>query len=148
MIYLSDHFTLEEATFSEVASRKNIDNMPDQDVFENMKHAAQGMEMVRKILGSPISVSSWYRGPKLNRAVGGATKSAHMFGFAVDFRCNEFGDPFEVAKRLSEYKEYLKYDQLIHEYGRWVHISFDPKQRMQDLSIFIAGNYLMGIVKS
>lgn len=143
---LSPHFTLEEAIASQTATRKGIDNTPPPDILENMIVTAKWMEEVRKILGSYIEVTSWYRSPKLNKAIGGATKSAHMSGYAVDFKCHGFGSPLKVCNRLVEFREHLRYDQLIHEYGVWVHISFDPKERMQELSIFQGTGYLPGIV--
>jgi hypothetical protein len=144
---LSAHFSLEEAIASQTAARKpGIDNYPPDDILQNMIHTAEKMEQVRQILGSYIEVSSWYRCPKLNKAVGGATKSAHMSGYAVDFNCRGFGNPFNVCRRLVEFREFLRYDQLIHEYGNWVHISFDPKERMEELSIFSGTGYLRGIL--
>jgi putative chitinase len=68
----------------------------------------------------------------VNEAVGGAATSAHVFGYAVDFNCHRFGTPLEVAKRL---EKVLNYDQLIHEFNSWVHISFDPKTRNQELTV-------------
>lgn len=135
MIKLSEHFTLEEATFSETAARLGIDNQPNERQLENMRKAAASMEEVRRILGGlPIDVSSWLRLPEVNIAVGGSGKSAHMDGWGIDFKCSSFGSPLAVAKAIS--LSGFKYDQLIHEFGRWVHISFEPALRRQDLTIF------------
>lgn len=143
---LSPNFSLEEAVASQTASRKGIDNYPPDDILEKMIHTAKKMEQVRQILGSYIEVSSWYRSPALNKAVGGASKSAHMSGYAVDFNCRSFGSPFNVCRRLVERRDFLRYDQLIHEYGSWVHISFAPTERMEELSIFKGTGYLRGII--
>lgn len=142
---LSEHFTLEEATYSETAKKLGINNQPSTLQLENMKHSAAGMEQVRALLGKPIAVSSWLRLPAVNVAVGGSEKSAHMDGFAIDFTCPGVGVPLEVARKIAASD--IKYDQMIHEYGRWVHISFDPALRKQQLTIFKPeGKYKPGLL--
>lgn len=142
---LSENFTLEEATFSDTAVRLGIDNQPSPEQLENMKVAAQGMEAIRKVLGKPIRVNSWLRLPELNKAIGGALKSSHMDGWAIDFTCPAFGDPYAVAKALKDSE--IQFDQVIHEYGRWVHASFAPEMRNQFLTIFKPQNkYVSGIL--
>ena len=142
---LSENFNLDEATFSETAARLGIDNNPSYDQLENMKKAAEGMEAVRKLLGKPIKVSSWLRLPAVNQAIGGAAKSSHMDGWAIDFTCPGYGNPYEVAKALKDSD--IQVDQCIYEYGRWVHISFAPEMRNQFLTIFKPDNkYKSGIL--
>lgn len=142
---LSENFTLEEATFSDTAVRLGINNQPSPEQLENMKVAAQGMEAIRKVLGKPIRVNSWLRLPELNKAIGGALKSSHMDGWAIDFTCPAFGDPYAVAKALKDSE--IQFDQVIHEYGRWVHVSFAPEMRNQFLTIFKPQNkYVSGIL--
>lgn len=135
---LSDHFTLSELTVSANAARLGLSNDPPAEILERLKIVAAHMEMVRTALGGkPIRVTSCYRSPAVNRAAGGAKASAHMEGWAVDFQCPTFGTPIEVAVRLA--KSGLTYDQLIHEHGAWVHISFDPRSRGQKLTIDALG---------
>jgi zinc D-Ala-D-Ala carboxypeptidase len=142
---LSENFTLEEATFSETATRLGISNQPSPEQLENMKKAAEGMEAIRKLLGKPIRVSSWLRLPAVNKAIGGAAKSSHMDGWAIDFTCSGYGTPFEVAKALKDSD--IQVDQVIHEFGRWVHVSFAPEMRGQFLTIFKPQNkYLVGVL--
>jgi len=142
---LSEHFTLEEATHSDTAIRQGIDNTPSTVQLENMKVAAVGMEKVRALLGSGITVNSWLRLPAVNIAVGGSGKSSHMDGWAIDFSCPAFGNPLAVAKAIEE--SGIKYDQMIHEFGRWVHISFAPEMRQQKLTIYRPENkYKPGIL--
>lgn len=134
---LSPNFTLAEFTASQTAARRGIDNTPPAATLAVLKASAEGMERVRHILGDRvISVSSVYRCPDLNRAVGGAPTSAHVTGHAVDFNCFGFGTPLEVCRAL---EGRLDYDQLIHEFGRWVHIGFGPRLRRQVLTISSAG---------
>lgn len=145
---LTKHFTLESLIFSQTAGRVGIDNTPPEDVIEHLKFAAMHMETIRYLLGDkPIIVSSGYRSPELNRAIGGATNSAHQFGYAIDFTCPEFGTPFAIAQFLEG--KPINYDQLIYEFRDWVHISFDPRNRKQSLTIFSgAQGYLPGIVEA
>lgn len=130
---LSPHFTLEEFTFSETAVRKNIANIPTPEIIENLRIVARNLEIIRQNLGHPIIISSGYRSPAVNRLIGGSVNSAHCLGWAVDFTCPGFGTPYTVAQRISGMG--LVFDQLIHEYGRWVHISFDPQARKKRLTI-------------
>ena len=142
---LSNNFTLEEATFSETAVRMNINNQPSVEQLENMKIAAEGMEKIRALLGKPIRVNSWLRLPEVNVAVGGSKISSHMDGWAIDFTCAGFGDPYTVAKALKNSD--IQVDQCIHEFGRWVHVSFAPQMRGQFLTIFKPDNkYKLGIL--
>lgn len=117
---ISEHFTLEEFSFSEVAARLGLDNTPTAIVITNLGLVAAVMESVRTTLGNrPIAVHSGYRAPEVNEAVGGVVTSAHCFGRACDFACPAFGTPAEVA--LAILKSDIEYDQLILEYG-WVHV--------------------------
>ena len=142
---LSTNFTLAEATYSETAIRLGINNQPNEQQLENMKISAQGMEAVRKILGKPIRINSWLRLPEVNVAVGGSKVSSHMDGWAVDFTCAGFGDPYAVCKAIEA--SGIKFDQMIHEFGRWTHISFAPQMRQQALTIFKPQNkYVAGIL--
>lgn len=117
---ISEHFTLEELSFSEVAVRLGLNNTPNQIVITNLGQVAAVMERVRTLLGNkPIVVHSGYRSVEVNRAVGGVATSAHCCGLACDFVCPAFGTPVEVA--LAVLKSDIGYDQLILEYA-WVHL--------------------------
>jgi zinc D-Ala-D-Ala carboxypeptidase len=145
---LSEHFTLEEFVVSQTAARKGIDNTPSADIVRNLRRLAAILEDVRSLLGGVfIMISSGYRSPALNAAVGGSKKSAHMIGLAVDFTAPSFGTVIQVARKISGSD--ISYDQLIHEYGSWVHIGLANKgvePRKQNLSIFKGTGYLKGIV--
>ena len=144
---LSDHFSLEEATHSDTATRLGISNQPNTQQLENMKVAAIGMEKIRELLASPINVNSWIRLPEVNVAVGGSKVSSHMDGWAIDFTCRGFGTPLEVCKAIE--KSNIKFDQMIYEFGDkgWTHISFAPEMRQQKLTIFRPQNkYAIGIL--
>jgi zinc D-Ala-D-Ala carboxypeptidase len=127
MTSLSAHFTLEEATLSQTASRLGIDNDPTLDVVLNMKQAALGMELVRQLLGQPIHINSWFRCPELNKAVGSKPTSDHITGFAVDFTCPTFGTPEAIVREIL--KSNIDFKQVIYEFDSWVHIAFNGMQR-------------------
>jgi zinc D-Ala-D-Ala carboxypeptidase len=145
---LSEHFTLEEFVISQIAVRKEIDNTPSADIVRNLRRLAAILENIRSFLGGVfILISSGYRSPPLNTAVGGSAKSAHMLGLAADFTAPSFGTVIQVARKISGSD--ISYDQLIHEYGSWVHIGLannGVEPRKQNLSIFKGTGYLKGIV--
>ena len=144
MTQLSAHFTLEEMIASQEAARRGLDNTPSADVLEHLGEMCAKLEEVRALLGRPIMISSGYRSPQLNAAIGGATNSAHMLGYAVDLICPGFGPPLAVCREIE--KAGLSYDQLIHEFGAWTHLSFDPQSRRESLRIFKDGRgYQIGL---
>jgi zinc D-Ala-D-Ala carboxypeptidase len=128
MTNLTDHFTLGEFIVSSTAEKLGNDNMPTPEHLENLKRTAAGMEEVRSILGDcAIVITSGYRNPVVNRAVGGVANSAHALGCAADFRAAGFS-ALGAAKKLAEAHAAgrIKFDQLILETSRKiVHISFD-----------------------
>lgn len=148
-IRLTEHFTLEELIASQTAARRGIDNTPSPAIIENLRATAAVMERVRKLVGDkPIRVSSGYRCPELNAAVGGSKNSAHMQGLAVDFTCAGYGTVFEVATAIASSN--IEFDQLIYEFGTWVHLGLrvGPGRRICN-SIFADGAGLRaGLMKS
>lgn len=145
---LSTHFTLEELITSQWAVRNGVDNTPGPQELANLKRLAQALEVVRYTLGAPVVVTSGYRNQIVNRAVGGVSSSFHTLGLAADFICPGFGPPLAVAKKLMGV-EALLFDQLIHEYGHWVHIGLAAEAqtpRLQVLTIFTPGKYLAGLL--
>lgn len=133
---LSPHFSLEELTASDTAARKGIDNTPTLEARAALVRTALGLETLRALLGAPLLVSSGYRSPALNKLVGGQPNSQHMRGEAADFTAPQFGPPEAIVKRLDDYRVF---DQLILEFGRWVHVSFTDKPRRQVLVIDAKG---------
>jgi zinc D-Ala-D-Ala carboxypeptidase len=133
VMYLPTHFTLEEFTVSETAARRGVDNTPPPDIVARLRGTAQGLEVVRLRLGAPIIIMSGYRCGALNAEIGGAANSQHMVGEAADFICPRFGHPRSIADALAD--SGIEYDQLILEFGRWVHISFADRPRRHALVI-------------
>ena len=137
---LTAHFALEELSCTQ---HRAIDNRPPPDVVTTLRATAERMEGVRRLLGDRvISVSSGYRCPALNKAVGGARNSAHLTGHAVDFNCYGFGSPKAVCRAIAESD--LAFDQMIEE-GTWVHIAFATPGRRQILTKGPGGGYELGL---
>lgn len=123
---LTEHFTLEELTFSQDAVRHGIDNAPPADVIDNLRLLAGALEDVRMLLAAPVIVTSGYRCEQLNALVRGSATSAHVEGLAADIIAPRFGTPAAIAQALQASP--LVFDQLILEFGRWVHLGVHPVQ--------------------
>lgn len=126
---LSEHFTLEEMTRSNTAARKGLDNTAPAWAVHRLIRTAARMELVRAACGDRrITVFSGYRSDVVNKAVGGSRTSSHRDGDAVDFEVHGL----TVAETVAILKDSdIDFDQLIDEFGQWVHIGFGPKNRQQ-----------------
>lgn len=134
---LTPNFSLEELTRSTKAVALGIDNTPSPLIVGRLTRLAHVLESVRSLLGDkPITISSGYRAPALNAAVGGARSSAHLTGLAADFTCAGYGSPLAICKAIQA--SAIPFDQLIHEHGSWVHLGLaadDAAPRRQVLTI-------------
>lgn len=135
-IMLSPHFSLAEFCVSDSAARLGINNTPSQPMIHNLERTAEMLERVRALLGNKsIIVKSGYRTYQLNEFVGGSKNSAHMRGLAADFICPKFGNPRDICNAIVANGK-IPFDQLIYEYGQWVHIGLtDLTPRGQILTI-------------
>ena len=104
-VQLSKNFYLSELLISNTATRLGIENTPTEKHLKNLKEATTNLwQPTRDLIGHPMSISSGYRNPQVNSAVGGEKISAHPEGFAIDFISPGFGTPKEIALFLV--KEY------------------------------------------
>ncbi|WP_370104504.1 D-Ala-D-Ala carboxypeptidase family metallohydrolase [Winogradskyella sp.] len=132
--------SLTEVTNSNTAKRKGISNQPTEEHLVALKTLAENIfQPIRDHFGSPIWVSSGYRSAALNKAIGGAKKSQHCKGEALDLDMDGKGSPTN-AEIFYYIKDNLPFDQLIWEFGSdkspdWVHVSYSvsEKQRGQIL---------------
>jgi hypothetical protein len=125
---ISKHISYKEATFSQTATRKDIDNTPNEEVLCRMQAVAENIfEPLRAHVGGPIKINSFYRSINLNVAIGGAKSSQHTRGEAIDID-DTFGHMSN--KEMFEFiKDELDFDQLIWEFGddnnpAWIHVSY------------------------
>ena len=122
---ISEHFTLEELTYSDIAVRHGINNSPSGDVIANLNRLAELLERVRLLFNKPIRINSAYRSPEVNNLLGSKPTSLHCIGCAADIRIDGL-TPDEIVKAIS--KSDIQYDQLIREFDSWVHISIPNKE--------------------
>jgi hypothetical protein len=134
---LSDHFSYAELTRSTTAVRKGISNSPTKEHAANLVQLCnEVLEPLRKLYGRPIRLSSGYRSPALNKAVGGSASSHHCYGMAVDI---DQGNPAETMKIFNLLKAYGTFTQLIYEFGNledgpdWVHVSYDKDDLSREI---------------
>ena len=137
---LSEHFSLEELTRSEVAERKGLDNTPNASEIANLTRLAALLEQVRSLLNKPIMLNSGFRSKPVNDSVGSKDSSQHRIGCAADIRV-----PGMTPKQVEEaiIASDIGYDQVIEEFSSWTHISvpntIETKPRKQALIIDKAG---------
>ena len=130
---ISEHVSYKEATRSNTALRRGIDNIPDVEELENMKLITEKVfEPLRKFVGGPIKINSFYRSPELNIAIGGSKKSQHCKGQAIDLD-DTYGHRSN-ASMFTYIKNLLDFDQIIWEFGddrnpAWVHVSYVSEEK-------------------
>lgn len=134
---LSKNFQLSELTHSQTATRLKLNNDPSQQVIDNLKQTViKVLQPTRDHFNLPITISSGYRSPAVNKAIGGATNSQHLTGQAVDFIIPSINN-YQVAKWI---EANLNYDQLILEFYSggntgWIHVGYSPRHKNQELTI-------------
>tara|TARA_R100001082_G_scaffold943_1_gene792 strand:- start:529 stop:984 length:456 start_codon:yes stop_codon:yes gene_type:complete len=125
---ISEHISYKEGVRSNTATRKGIDNTPNDEQLSCMEKIAEEVfEPLRTYVGGPIKINSFFRCPELNKAIGGSSKSQHCKGQAMDI-----DDTFGRCTNAEMYhfiKENLDFDQMIWEFGNddnpdWVHVSY------------------------
>ena len=134
------YFKLEELLTSSTARQKSIENLPSWDIIEHLKELAEFLDGLREAWGSGIKVTSGFRNPALNKAVGGVQSSVHMIGYAADIVPSN-GKFAEFVKFVENYLKDKMFDQLIIESNkksRWLHLSLynnSHQQRRRILTI-------------
>lgn len=128
---LSEHFTLTEMTVSQEAARSGLKNAPDALQIESLRRLCKNvLEPLRERVKRPVVVSSGFRSATVNRRIGGSARSQHCRGEAADFTIPGMSveDVVALIRAMN-----LPFDQLIDEFGAWVHVSHSRtgKQRGQ-----------------
>ena len=135
---ISKYFTMLECTRSESASRMGIRNTPNQAQTEALKWFMNNcMDKVRELFGVPITPTSVFRSKMLNSLVGGSPTSDHVKGYACDFVIPGVSISTAIRRIVAAG---IPFDQIIDEYGSWIHISCKPSgNRRQVLTVFHKG---------
>lgn len=129
---ISEHISYSEGKFSATATRLSIKNDPPPEIVKTMRITAENVfEPVRKKFSVPMKIISFYRSPALNKAVGGAKKSQHMIGEAIDVQGTSGVTNADIFHYLRTNK--VDYDQIIAEFPisgepAWIHMSYTKKR--------------------
>ncbi|MGC1244744.1 MAG: D-Ala-D-Ala carboxypeptidase family metallohydrolase [Spirulinaceae cyanobacterium] len=113
-----------DGNFSWAEATKGGTRMPpNQSTVDGMVRIAKLAQKARERIGRPFIVTSWYRPPHINRAVGGVSNSRHIVGDAIDFVCEDLSgnqlywllDPWWTGG-LGRYRQF---SELCHIDGRY-----------------------------
>ena len=138
---LTEHFTLEELTYSNIARQKGLKNEPNESQIENLKLLAQYiLEPIREKNGCPLFISSGYRSEKINTLVGGSKTSQHLLGSAADIQIFDKKlnnkDLFDIIVSMVKNNE-IQVGQVIWEFGEtepnWVHVSLPTSRHRNEI---------------
>ena len=150
---ISKYVSLKEVTHSNTAVSLGLDNTPTKEELVLIEALCKNVfDKLREHTGKPIKINSVYRGPELNKEIGGSKTSQHCVG--LDPSKNSYGaamdiDDYYWRKGINKFNNTemadwirlnLDYDQLIYEkpvngYCGWIHVSYRPdgKNRKQNL---------------
>lgn len=127
---LSKNFTLDEFIFSQTATRLGRKIDPSPEIVANLKFLCETvLQPIRDLVDTPMIITSGYRPQWLNRAIGGSSRSQHMKGYAADFVLSQYAEIslHEACRKIVA--NHIPYDQLIYEFGDWIHVSADAQPR-------------------
>lgn len=137
---LSKNFTLSELIEAGSARRLGLDEQfnPPAEIICNLRNLCVNvLQPLREAIGHPIQITSGYRSPKVNKAVGGAKNSDHLYGMASDIQLfvngvNKNQLLFDMILQLK-----LPFRQMIDEFGSdnepaWIHISYNEKDNKRE----------------
>ncbi|MCD9096177.1 D-Ala-D-Ala carboxypeptidase family metallohydrolase [Luteimonas fraxinea] len=125
---LTSNFSLAELT----VTTTGIANIPTPSEIVHLRNLAEKiLQPLRDDLRRPVLVNSAFRSERVNRAVGGTATSQHRLGQAADIRVDGMTSR-ALAQRIVALD--LPFDQVIEEFGRWVHVSYGPRHRRQELT--------------
>lgn len=125
-IKLSEHFTLDEMTFSIEAARRGLQNIADLSAQRNLKLLCEYvLEPLRKHFNKPIIITSGYRNNLVNAAAKGAKNSDHLYGLAADIKIAGV-EPIIVCREIMRLD--LPTRQIILEFNSWTHVSYGKGQ--------------------
>ena len=133
-LMLSEHFGIDEFTFSATAQAMGIINDPSSLELANLRFLCRELlEPARKVIGEPIHITSGYRCLALNRAVGGVAQSYHVRGLAADLHIVSDAHASRLADALNA-QPYCDLILVEHAHGAsWLHVQarkLSPRHRV------------------
>jgi zinc D-Ala-D-Ala carboxypeptidase len=129
----TNNFSLDEMLISGAAYRYKYHEQftPSENVIQNLKELCESiLQPLRDDLGVPIHVSSGYRCKRVNDKIGGVKSSQHVKGQAADIQVSGIST-IDVCKKVLDLG--IDFDQMIEEYGSWVHISFNARNNRKQV---------------
>lgn len=117
------NFSISELCKSDKAIQHGIKNTPNLTQIDNMLNLiVYTLQPIRELFQKPVIISSGFRNAQLNKLVGGVSNSQHLEGKAADFTI-----PGETVSGIifKIQTSNIEYDQVLNEYDKWVHISFN-----------------------
>jgi|GEM_PF-1105695 hypothetical protein len=129
---LTTNFYLKEFVISQVAERHGYKNEPNEKQIENLRLLCVNvLQPLREIIKVPIFINSGFRSFDVNAAVGGKFNSQHLEGKAADFIVPSMNlvDVFNIILKK------LSFDQLIYEFAKWIHVSWNGESNRKDAMI-------------
>lgn len=125
------NFKMSELIYSETAIKNNVNNMPDINSLDNLLNLIYYcLQPARELLNAPMTITSGFRNPLVNRLVGGVNSSQHLYGQAADFIIKGM-TPNQIISIIKTSK--IEFDQLINEYDKWVHISYNKGKNRREV---------------
>ncbi|MDX1668170.1 MAG: D-Ala-D-Ala carboxypeptidase family metallohydrolase [Limnobacter sp.] len=107
---------------SDTACKQKIDNTCPDALLGNLRQLSNLLGRIQQLVGDkPLKINSGYRCERLNLEVGGVPDSQHCQALAADIVCPQLGSAHQLARLIADSD--IEFDQLILEFGRWVHVS-------------------------
>lgn len=139
---LTENISLSEMTATNHANLFETNKKESEQYIDNIQRVANQLQIIRDYYGKPVRISSGFRGPALNKAVGStAKKSQHLEGRAADFTVEGiktkqvFDDIKSGAIKLTDC------NKLIYEnFGSiWIHIGVGETEGL-DIAYYTTTN--------
>lgn len=125
---LSENFTLAEL----IVTDQGVWNSPNAVEVAYLRALVIGvLQPLRNALRRPVKVKFAFRSEAVNRLVGGSPDNQHRLGQAADISVDGITS-LALARTIVALQ--LPYDQVIEEFGLWVHVSHGPRNRRQQLT--------------
>ena len=125
------NFKISELIKSDTAIKNNINNMPDINSLDNLLDLIfYCLQPIRDKIKKPMIITSGFRSNLVNKLVKGVSNSQHLKGQAADFIINGM-TPAQIIEKIKTCN--IDFDQLINEYDRWVHVSYNKNNNRKQI---------------